>query len=340
MGMLSFSVVAIIVSFIFMVVWSNHGTLSHLWRSDKQSCITTLVKSTSLASLVDSTRSSTAGVAFNSPRSAYVQKRLPPTMAAFKDVSAPFVGCIYSDRMRFIYLKTAKSAGSTILLGWLRPSLCPSTSDSDRFTGWGSGKSNFSKSCDDTLLYPPPGQDSSACADIPMWKWQQYFVFTTVRNPYERMRSSYNYCRSKLPWSVFCTDPTLTEWCPSPKNLTGVRKTNNHYQFPISWAYRGWWGWHVDYIIRLEDMAQGVYEVAQHLNCEAAERGEKVRLAGAFTNVNVQNMTQRDELCSSYTGPLVSCAQYLESTQDPEILGYTNFCHDRWRSLKLDGVKG
>ena len=50
-GILSWSVVSIIVSFIFMVVWSNHGTFSHrLLRSDlfsassdKQPCITTLV---------------------------------------------------------------------------------------------------------------------------------------------------------------------------------------------------------------------------------------------------------------------------------------------------------
>ena len=48
-GVLSLSVVAIIVSFIFMVVWSNRCTLSQLRRSvlvsassDKQSCITTL----------------------------------------------------------------------------------------------------------------------------------------------------------------------------------------------------------------------------------------------------------------------------------------------------------
>ena len=38
-GILSWSVVSIIVSFIFMVVWSNHGTLSQLWRSDLVSAI-------------------------------------------------------------------------------------------------------------------------------------------------------------------------------------------------------------------------------------------------------------------------------------------------------------
>lgn len=268
-----------------------------------------------------------ATVAFLSPRSTLVSKRLPPTTAAFKDtLTDPFAGCVYSDRMRFIYIKTAKSAGSTTVLGWLRPSLCPSKGDSDRFNGWGSAHSNFSRTCDESLLYPPPGTDSSMCEGIPMWKWQQYFVFTTVRNPYERMRSSYTYCRSKLPWNVFCTDPTLTEWCPSPQNLTGIRKTNVHYQFPINWAYRGWWGWHVDYIIRIEDMAQGVREVAKLLNDAAAKRGENSRLADTYMNVNVENRTRREELCSFYTGKFVSCAEYLESTQDPEILGYSNFC--------------
>ena len=66
----------------------------------------------------------------------HVHKALPPIIDA-RSVGI-FNGCIASDRMQFIYIKTAKSAGSTTLLGWLRPSLCPAkNNDTDIFEGWG-----------------------------------------------------------------------------------------------------------------------------------------------------------------------------------------------------------
>ena len=150
----------------------------------------------------------------------HVHKSIPPGIHGSKIGVAG--GCIVSDRMKLIYVKTAKSAGSTILLGWLRPSLCPAQNDSDVYVGFGAPAQNngnpFSKSCDESIISPRPGTDSLSCERIEHWKWEQYFVFASVRNPYSRMRSSYGYCKSAMTWDDFCEDPKLTGGCPGTKS--------------------------------------------------------------------------------------------------------------------------
>jgi len=264
----------------------------------------------------------------NKQRSQFRLKSVPPVIKG-SGIGA-YGGCIYSDRMQLIYVKTAKSAGSTTLLGWLRPSLCPAVSSRNQFRGWGSSNSTFSKKCAEDVLYPPPGTDSSPCESIPLWKWEQYFVFTTVRNPYTRMRSSYTYCNSGLDWSTFCKDPKLTGKCGSHAKKTSKLTEhvyNSHYQFPIHWAYHGWWGWHVDYIIKTEDMPAGIAEVAQLVNAAADERGEALRLMTSAVDVNVRPTNRsRRETCRFYTGAFSGCAHALERSQDPFFLGYQHWC--------------
>lgn len=232
-------------------------------------------------------------------------------------------------------IKTAKSAGSTVLLGWLRPSLCPSKDENDVFTGFGVDRAQkVSKSCNESVLYPPPGTDILDCQNIPRWKWEQYFVFTTVRNPYSRMRSSYNYCnvakRANVDWGEFCQDPKVSNGCPSKYRGSSepkVHTNNQHYQFPIHWAYHGWYGWHLDYIIRVEDMEDGIREVAKIINHLAQLRGINVRLSDNFTSVNRRETSlDKENLCKWFTGNNTDCAVALEKTMDPLVLGYTNYC--------------
>lgn len=272
----------------------------------------------------------------------HVRKSVPPLVP--NSGIGVHGGCIVSDRMRLIFVKTAKSAGSTVLLGWLRPSLCPAKNASDRFTGWGtSGHDHaFSKNCDAATLYPPPGIDSSPCQSVPKWKWEQYFVITTIRNPYSRMRSSFTYCKPALMWDEFCEDPKVSGRCdpggsavpPPPPGGQPEHVVNAHYQFPIHWAFHGWWGWHIDYAIRTEAMDDGIAEVAAIVNGRAAARGEPLRLMGKSVSVNVQRRaataTPKDdkELCTWYSGGHAHCAAALERTLDPTVLGYADYCAD------------
>jgi len=261
----------------------------------------------------------------------YVQKRLPKSV----DELSFYNECIISDRMKFIYVKTAKSAGSTTLLGWLRPSLCPPKNADDEFEGWGSKKGDankFSKTCDANILFPPPGTDHNPCDTIPMWKWETYFVFATIRNPYARMRSSYIYCKTDagLSWKEFCQDPRSANGCPfgSGRAADG-HHIDMHYQFPTHWSYHGYWGWHLDYIIRVEDFDEGIAQVSKIVNDRARERGETILQLSpnsTLVNTNIDRNAERGQLCSFYRDENSVCALALEKTMDPEVLGYKDFC--------------
>ena len=269
----------------------------------------------------------------------HVRKSLPPGEHRVTG------DCIVSDRMRLIFVKTAKSAGSTVLLGWIRPSLCPPKNASDVFSGWGASKqlgNAFSKSCDETIVFPRPGNDSAPCASVPKWKWRQYFVITTIRNPYSRMRSCFTHRKPALAWGEFCEDPQSSgDICRGAPKWHG-HAFNVHYQFPVHWAYHSWWGWHIDYAIRTEAMAAGIAEVAAIVNTRAVARGEPLRLMGKSVSVNVQHKTTfntaEKELCAWYSGEHAHCAAALERMLDPTVLGYADYCAATARQRRLAPV--
>ena len=53
--------------------------------------------------------------------------------------------------------------------------------------------------------------------------------------------------------------------------------------------YNRWWGWHIDYAIRTEDMDAGIREVAAIVNARAEKRNEPLRLRSAPASINVQS---------------------------------------------------
>ena len=123
-----------------------------------------------------------------------------------------------------------------------------------------------------------------------MWKWEQYFVFSTIRNPYNRMRSSYNYCKPDYHWEEFCQDPSITNGCSaSNRPKEKIHSADVHYQFPIHWAYHGWYGWHLDYIIRVEALDKGINEVASIINDRASMRNKSLRLKAKPKNLIRRN---------------------------------------------------
>lgn len=270
---------------------------------------------------------------FDPLQGGHVNKSLPPFPVmggnAIGTKIPGYGSCIVSDELEFIFIKVAKSGSSTVLNGWLWPSLCPVLSPEDRYTGW--GKTSFAKTCDPKIISPGPTGDTQnplkPCTEIPQWKWNRYFVFTTVRNPYSRLLSAYRYCKVEeyLPWTEFCADPQRAGGCPAQDN--GLHAYNQHYQVPVHWVYHGWWGWHVDFVIRVENMAEDIKTVAGIINRRTKISNTSLTLLNGAASVNVQKGLPSDKpLCSWYTGSNAVCKESLEATMNPHVLGYKNYC--------------
>ena len=273
-----------------------------------------------------------------------VRKSVPPDESHLAYLDR-YACCVVSDRLRFVFLKVAKNAGSTVLLKWLRPSLCPPHNASDAFPGYGG--STYSRSCPSSVLSPAPtldehgrrGSDCAPCSGIPLWKWKAYFVFAVVRNPFTRMVSSFRYCRSPLPWTDFCEAPEASGgcffWNGSDRTLGQPPKRDIHYEAPAHWAYHGWWGWHVDYVIRMESMGEGMRGAAAEIvaRASAADKplaqlliAKQVELGNFFASS--QTPMAARAVCRWYSGANRSCHAAVERTLDPLVLCYDDPCPD------------
>lgn len=260
---------------------------------------------------------------YKSQCSSYVKKALPYSTMYFP--RNDMVCCMYSDRLRFIYLKVAKSAGSTVALGWLRSSLCPATNN-DSINGY--GNTTYASSCAHDLLYPPPSKgDCIDCSTVPMWKFRSYFVFTTVRSPWTRMISSYNYCNvftnTGLVWSDWCTQPEMAGGCVANKSSPSI--PNVHYQYPIHFAYHDIYGWYVDYIIRVENITYGLRKAAEIINSRRPV-GESLKIPSFDNAPHINPSSHTKEQCAYYTGLNSVCKDFLLSTLDPQVLCYDDPC--------------
>jgi hypothetical protein len=266
-----------------------------------------------------------------------VTKALPYSTTFFPQIDMHY--CIISDRLKFIYIKTAKSAGSTILLGWLRPSLCPA-SYGDEFKGF--GNTNFSANCSTDILYPPPGSDGTLCSNIPMWKFRDYFVFTTVRSPWERMVSSYDYCHVAalrgLSWTEWCQEPEKAITCQRKSNYTSPQ-FDMHYQYPLHFAYHDSNGWFLDYIIRVDHtMGAGIEEVTRIINSRRPPN-ETLSLKpplNRYVNKKDVKTTNFGSLCEHFSGVNEVCRDFLVKTLDPQVLCYNNPCSNIEQQMKFD----
>lgn len=234
--------------------------------------------------------------------------------------------CFVSDELRFIYIKTAKTAGSSILLGWIKPSVCPPRDEADKQMDFGG--TVYSKSCPEERI------SGSECDKIPIWKWYTYFVFAAIRDPYARLVSSYTYCKIEgsdgIAWADFCRDPSLPGHCFGEAQPAHTR--NRHIEYPVRHAYYGWYGWHIDYAMRVESLTEDMAHVARTINARADGTNATVRLNVPESDIQVNMKRDVDRnaaafLCEKwYSGANAHCVDALERTQDPRVLCYASPC--------------
>jgi hypothetical protein len=93
-------------------------------------------------------------------------------------------------RYKFVYLRHPKSASSSIMTYF---GVCPADSSSSSSPA-GEEKQPLGRGA--ACLEPLAAQGLSPEEIHRLW--QEYFVFTVVRNPYQRMLSSYKYLLRKV----------------------------------------------------------------------------------------------------------------------------------------------
>lgn len=173
-----------------------------------------------------------------------------------------FACCAISDAYRFIYVKVAKTASSTILVGYLRPTLCPVEKGAPPMAGFFKEKhARYNSNCSATRFLPLES-DCFPCIHIPRWKWLHYFVFTSVRNPIDRAISSYLYCKGEAPFSKWCVNPDVGPggFCregPGPNIHWG-------HQYPYMCTSGG--QCIVDFVLRMENLEEDLNLITASIN--------------------------------------------------------------------------
>jgi hypothetical protein len=174
--------------------------------------------------------------------------------------------CVVSDAYRFIYVKIAKAAGSTIVAGFLRPAACPVVPpDVGRFVFFDSPSERFSSNCT-SYAFEQRDTDCGTCHQIPRWKWLHYFVFASVRHPMARAVSSYSYCGKGARGVPFAS------WCLNPDTGVGVdcgqtaRKPDVHWAAQAPQLCAGGRRCIVDYLVRVENLTAELDDVVTSIN--------------------------------------------------------------------------
>lgn len=230
-------------------------------------------------------------------------------------------------RYRFIYVKIAKNAGSTIGPAFLRPTICKlKPGEQGKKTVW---DLPFSESCAD-YEFVPTDSDLFMCHRIPRDKWLSYYVFTSVRDPVIRALSSYTYCgKQKQGVSVgdFCRNPNLGVGCHNPN--AAVNGPNVHWvaqSGSLCDVERG--KCIMEYAVRVESLAEDMDVVMKSIN---ANRNQSYPALPLYSQRNItfnrqglekKNPKKRDSILQELMSE--PCATNLMGWYGPdfELFGY------------------
>lgn len=230
--------------------------------------------------------------------------------------------CAVSDAYRFIYIKLAKTASSTILPGYLRPNACAARgNDSKQFVVYADPGARFSANCTD-FEFRPRDTDCYPCDTIERWKWIHYYVFASVRNPFQRAVSSYTYCRKGD------ANITFEEWCMNPDMGGGIcgskiDKPNVHWG-PQADSLCRKKSCVVDFLVRAETLQRDMDVVVHSINAVRNQTYPPLpKFASAATIINRQNMSRCSD--SALLNEFPDCVEAIKAwyRQDFEMLNYS-----------------
>ncbi|GAB4814791.1 hypothetical protein N2152v2_001837 [Parachlorella kessleri] len=207
---------------------------------------------------------------------------------------------LVNHRYKFIYLRHPKSASSSIMTFF---SVCAAPTEPQAAAGaaaaqtaTGSSAGNASASSEAAAV-SSKGQEQqglgAACLEPLAAQqlsvdeihriWREYFVFTVVRNPYQRMLSSYKYLLRKtrameecrmVRWDDYCQDPLALgrmcqenpSCCPLPAGFYWHHVIDQGRCLETEEG-----GWAVDYVATVEKFDEDMEDIIMQINGRRAE---------------------------------------------------------------------
>ena len=266
--------------------------------------------------------------------------------------------CFYSDTYRFIYIRTSKSASTTVS-NYLRKHACDvhSHGKSVDITNGENASSvkdetGARKICDGAnyppldesdLLAPLPmsigeNVDSAMnfnCAAIPRWKWLQYFVFATTKHPLERAVSSYYFCSKYLSVSFaeFCANPDSGNWCSFDKGSMVWQPGDAVNQPDLHWSAQsmhvcGIYGCLPDFFARTESLMDDLDRVISSINAHRVTASTPLPLFSSLdtkpVRPSVKTLGNSTVLLAAPENAHCRASILAWYAEDYERLGYAN----------------
>lgn len=236
-----------------------------------------------------------------------------------------------SDTYRFVYLKLPKTAGTTVHYGYFHSVMCPLRPGDHKVRHYfdKAQTAPIRSNCSDEILFPSldKGIMPPSLFSVPAEKLQHYFVFTIVRNPWDRAVSAYEYCSLDMlgSFSEFARSPrTFGHSCT--KNKTGTDKPtypNYHWhpQVPELCDVTGT-NCLVDYVVDMGNLNPMMDEVIDIIN---ERRNKSLPALPRFSDVAMDlNRNGNFTDYARYYRQCPECIGWIQEfyAEDVTLLGY------------------
>jgi len=206
---------------------------------------------------------------------------------------------VVSDRYKFIQIKHAKTAGSSIIK-YLKEAICNITY---------SGKAwNFHKHCNLTDLHHGQDESRSDCTHVvpSREKWMNYFVWTIIRNPWCRHDSMVDYC--KIPKSECNVSRFKRQGIGRNVSRSKNKKKKTKMCGRCSDAHCDEYGKYVlsplnksyvDFVGRMESLSSSFGKALEMIALNTPEFGHLIKGKGDIVHVNKKKGVKRSYSCSA-----------------------------------------